>query len=441
MAVVNFVTGNGIGFILRFLTTHLERWSGSSWGIVGNALFTGGTTNYFTYTAFSNGVDGLYEYAPMDGSLTLIEGGPSALHLSTFGGRVLASGPDGELGTLQWSAKNDSRDWTGIGSGQEPLLSTPGGKVDALMGVWPVTDDFALMVRSGSIWQMSQTGDPDAPYRFGRLHANVGSRSRHSIDSIPGGIIMLGIDDIWIVTDSEISPIGQLVRDRIFLENDDVTQACGRYRPDTKEYWLIGSNTDIVYRWSFEDKGWTRHRYSFDIRWLERSAFHYEGIRWDDVVGTWDAQTGRWDSFLGATNDPQFLMASSDNFVVKESATRTDDELISTGKSVQGIEIQTPVLEAASPFEKTEIIECQIEYEQGVASQAVTIEYSTDGGTTWVAYSSKTLALTNSYPQIKRAMKTLERKAMQLRLTSPVLGQLTLVSFTPFLVVGAKKEP
>lgn len=447
MAVVNFVTSAGIGFLLRFLTTRLEQWNGTTWTQVGTAAFTGGTSAYFTYTAFgdtllfSNGIDGLWEYAPLTGSLTLVPGGPNALHLSTFGSRVIASAANGELGLVQWSVKNNSQDWEGVGSGAEPLLSTPGGKVDALMGVFPVTDDFALMVRSNSIWQVSQTGDPDAPYRFGRLHANLGSRSRHSIDVVPGGVVLLGTDDIWLVTDSAVNPIGQLIKDRVYLENDDITQARGIYRPGTKEYWLVPSNTDILYRYSFQDQGWTRHRYPFDIRWLEQSIFHYEGITWDEMVGSWDTQSSVWDALLGDSREPQFFMvASSDDFVITESDVETDDELISVGKTAQGIEIQTPVLEAATPFEKTEVIECQIEYEQNAVTQTVLIEYATDGGTVWNGYSTKVLTSTG-YPQIKRALRTLERKAMQFRLRSTVLGQLTLISFSPFLVVGAKKEP
>lgn len=450
MGVVNFVVASGVGFLLRFTTQRLQQWNGGAWVNVGDAVFTGSNADYFTYTAFgdtllfSNGINGLWEYAPLTGSLTLVAGGPNALHLSTFGGRVLATNAD-YPGRLDWTAKNNSRDWTGVGSGDEELLSTPGGKVDALMGVWPVTDDFALMVRTNSIWQVSQTGDPDAPFRFGRLHANLGSRSRHTVDVIPGGIILFGTDDVWIVTDSSVTPIGQLVKDRMYLESSDITKARGLYRPDTKEYWLITSVTNVVYRYSFADQGWSRHKYSFDIRWMEQSIFHYAGITWDEMVGAWNTHPETWSSLLGTARPPQFMFATDadagSSYTIKEDSVLLSDQIIQSDKSAFGIEIQTPVLEAATPLEKTEIIECQLEYEQGAATQTIIMEYSTDGGTVWNDYSTKVLALTTGYPQIARAMKTLERKAMQLRLRSTILGQLTLISFSPFLVIGAKKAP
>ena len=450
MGVVNFVVASGIGFLLRFTTTHLQQWDGTTWNNVSGGTFTGSNAAYFTYTAFgntllfSNGIDGLWEFAPLIGTLNQIADGPNALHLSTFGGRVLATNAD-YPGRLDWCAKNNSHDWTGVGSGNEELLSTPGGKVDALMGVWPVTDDFALMVRASSVWQVGQTGDPDAPFRFGRLHPNVGSRSRHSFDVNPGGLIMFGTDDVWVVSDSGVKPIGQLVKDRMLTESSDITKARGIYRPETKEYWLVTGVTNTLYRYSFPDEGWTRHKYSFDIRWVEQSIFHMSGVTWDEMVGTWDSHPETWDSLLGSPRPAQLLFATDSDagasYIIAEDDAAVTDQIIQSDKEAQGIEIQTPIIEAASPLDKTEIIECQIEYEQGVASQTVFIEYSTDGGTTWDSYSQKDLALTPGRPKIKRAMKTLEREAFQLRLRSAALGQLILISFSPFLVVGAKKEP
>lgn len=451
MGVVNFVVASGIGFLLRFTITHLQQWNGAAWVNMGTAVFTGGLSDYFCYTAFndtllfSNGKDGLWEFSPLTGALNKIVDGPNALHLSTFGGRVLATNANFP-GRLDWSAKNNSHDWTGVGSGNEELLSTPGGKVDGLMGVWPVTDDFALMVRVTSVWQVSQTGDPDAPFRFGRLHSNLGSRSRHSIDVIPGGIVMFGTDDVWLITDSSVTPIGQLVKDRFIQESTDLTKARGIYRPETKEYWLTTCVTDVVYRYSFPDQGWSRHKYAFDIRWMEQSIFHFGGITWDEMVGTWDTHPESWDSLLGVARAAQFLFATDEDpagnsYVIAEDAAQTSDVQIQSDKAQQGIEIQTPVMEAATPLDKTEIIECQLEYEQGLAGQILLFEYATDGGTVWNAYSSKTPAQTTGYPKISRAMKTLERDAMQLRIRSVSLGRLTIVSFSPFLVQGAKKAP
>lgn len=445
VAVINFVTGSGIGFLLRFTITKLQQWDGTNWNNVGVATFTGGVDDYFAYTAFnntlvfSNGVDGLWEYAPMIGALNLIPEGPNAKHLTTFGGRVIASVVDGFEYRTQWSAKNDSHDWDGIGSGHEDLLSTPGGQVDQVIGVYPITDTVAIMLRTNSAWHMSQTGDPDAPHRFERLYHKLGCRSRHSVDVIPGGVIFLGTDDVYILNDRSIAPIGELVKDRVYTEFTNLSRVRGLYRPRTKEYWM--SHGDTVYRYSMVDQGWTRHVYPFDIKWMEESIFHFGGITWDQMVGTWDEQTESWDSLLGAINQPAFYFATSEvddednpfGNVIQEDPEQTDDGHIAEGHTAKGIEIQTGQLLAATPLQDTEMLEAQLEYEN-TEEQDLVFEYSVDSGTTWTALSTKTCEVT-THPDILRVMKTLARQAFMLRITSTTLGGMTLISFSPFLVV------
>lgn len=442
MAVLNFVSGSGIGFVLRFTTTKLQIWDGTSWTNVGSATFTGGTDDYFAYTVFndslifSNGVDGLWDYNPMLGSLTQIDENINARHLTTIGGRVIASGIPGYESRMQWSVKNNSHDWDGIGSGFEDLLSTPGGQVDLLMGVWPISDSVSLMVRSGSVWQVTQTGDPEAPFRFERLYDNLGSRSRYSVDVVPGGIVLLGTDNVYLLSDREIQPIGQLIKDTLFNEITDLATIRGVYRPKTADYWL--ANGDVVYRYSFADKGWTRSKYPFNIRWMDETVYHYDGETWADATGTWDDATGTWADAHGTAQEPSFYFATDEALgtVIAEDPDSTTDGYTQTGKSAQGLLIQTGVLLASSPLDKTEVIELQLEYEDGEA-RTLTFEYSEDLGANWTTYSSQATVVTTRQ-EIMRVMKTLSRKSLMLRLTATGLGSMVLISLTPFLVKEAR---
>lgn len=445
MGVVNFVSGSGVGFLVRFTTTKVQIWDGATWNNVGTATFTGDTADYFAYTVFndslifSNGVDGLWDYNPGLGTLTQIDAGINARQLTTVGGRVLASGLPGAEYRLQWSVKNNSHDWTGIGSGFEDLLSTPGGQVDQLMGVWPISASISIMLRTGSIWQVTETGDPAAPFRFERLYDNVGSRSRYSVDVVPGGVIFLGTDDIYIASDRQVEPIGQLVKDRIFSEITDLTTVRGVFRPKTADYWL--ANGDTVYRYSFPVKGWSRSKYTFGIRWMDESVYHLGGKTWADATGTWDDATGSWEDQRGTPQAAAFYFATDEaaGNIVKEDSSATADGYVQTGKSAQGIEIRSGVLLAGTPLEKTEIIELQVEYEDSSA-RTLTFEYSTDLGATWTTYSTKDTKNT-SRQEIMRAMKTLSRQSLMLRMTAAGLGSLVLISFSPFLVRAAKVAP
>lgn len=447
MGVVNFVTGSGIGFLIRFLTTKLQRYDGVNWIDIAGFVGTGDNTNFFAYTAFnnalifSNAIDGMYEYDPMIGVCSKIIGAPNAKHLTTWGGRVIASAVnDSEFQTM-WSAKNNSHDWTGEGSGDEELLSTPGGQVDQVMGTYPISDEIAIMVRTNSIWQVSQTGDPDAPFRFGRLHAKFGTRARWSVDVVPGGLIMVSNDgDVYLVNESQPTSIGTLVKDRIF-QTIDISQAKGFYRPTLREYWL-SLGDDYVYRYSFIDQGWTRHQYRFNVRWMEESIFHYGGITWDEMVGTWDTHPETWNSLLGDAFAPGFFFATeqaSGNVVTEEPDNSTDDFADAAHPNPIGIEIGTGYLQPATPLDTVQVNEGQLEYEAAEV-QALTWEYSTDNGATWSLYSLKDTVITDKV-SILRAMKYLERDALMLRITSGELGKLTIISFTTFLMQGAKIAP
>ena len=445
MGVVNFVAGSGIGFLVRFTTTKLQVWDGAVWSDVGSATYTGGTSDYFAYTVFndslifSNGVDGLWDYNPTLGSLTQIDADINARQLTTLGGRVLASGIPGAESTLMWSVKNNSHDWTGIGSGDEPLLSTPGGQVDQLMGVWPISASVAIMIRTNSVWQVTESGDPDAPFRFERLYDNLGSRSRYSVDVVPGGVVFLGTDDIYVISDKQVESIGQLVKDTIFGEVADLTTVRGVFRPKTADYWL--ANADTVYRYSFPAKGWSRSKYTFNVRWMDESVYHLGGKTWADATGTWDDATGTWEDSRGTAQAAAFYFATDEatGNVIKEDPSSTADGYVQTGKSAQGIEIRTGVLLAGTPLEKTEIIEAQLEYEDASA-RVLTFAYSTDLGANWVTYSTKTTKVTTRQ-EIMRVMKTLSRQSIMLRITAAGLGSLVLVSFSPFLVTEAKVAP
>lgn len=454
MAVVNFVTGSGIGFLIRFLTTKLQYLSGGVWTDIAGGAFTGGVNDYFTYTAFndtllfSNNIDGLWEYAPLTGAFQKIVDGPNARHLSTFGGRVIASAARGQEYSTEWSAKNDSHAWVGgvditddEGAGIEDLRSTPGGQVDQVIGTWPITDDVALMVRTNSIWQVTETGDPDAPYNFDRLYAKLGSRSRHSVDVIPGGLILLSNDDVYMIDTSKPQPIGGLIRDRLFL-TADLTKAKGLYRARLRQYWLtLGSDEVFVY--SLEDQGWTRLKYPFDIRWMEESIVHYSGQTWDASVGTWDAQVTGWDQALGALQNPGFYMgtAEASGNVTVENVTggAITDTYVQAGKTQPAWEIQTPQLLADNPLDMVQINEAHLEYEASQI-QNVIFEFSKDGAVTWESYSLKNTAITSKV-EILKPENEIARDSLMLRLRgAAVLASLSIISFIPMLMQGPRRK-
>lgn len=441
LGMVNFLTENDEAVPLRFFSTILQRFVSNAWANVPGAIWAASadtefysSTTYGNTLLFSNGLIKIWEYDHISNTVFQIPTSPQAAHLTTFGGRVIASRITGRPHAIQWSVKNNSRDWTGVGSGIEDLLSTPGGEIDLQMGVFPISDTTALVVRTNSIWLMSETGNPSAPFRFSRIHAGIGSRSPRTVVSLSGGIILLANDDIYMITEQSVKSIGQTVRTRIIDSVTDMGLISGVFNSRTKEYMIAAAN--CVYRYSFIDQGWSRSVYPYNIVGLTSSnTFFGEGITIELLLGTIDNLAGTIDSLIGQRR-PNALFFQADSAVLQESETDfRDDTTVSTGTQVTNaipLELRSGVLEANNGRNLVRLMDVQIEFEC-VLAQPVFIEYTTDGGTTWETYSSRTMPATTK-PQIMTATRVVEAQSIMVRFRTDFIqnqGGITILSMIP----------
>lgn len=448
VGVVNFVTVDEVATIIRFRTTAVERWSGTAWDPVAMPVaLTGNLDNKFCWTSFgntlifSNGVNGMFRYDPGSGVCSLIDGAPSARHLTTFSGRVIASGVTigGTLlpGRIMWSVKNNSIDWAGIGSGFEDLLSTPGGNVDAQRGVHPITDYTALVLRSNSVWQMTVTGDVEVPFKFSRILPDMGTESPYSFVPIPAAVVGLMKDDVYVVSESSVKSIGATIRRRLLEHSDAFADAVGAYDADEREYVLLIDG--VEYRYSFRFEGWTTAALAINPVWIASGGLGRQGLTIDTALGTFDAplpSDGTIDSEVGDVEHRGMLHASNTTIVETSPGTQTDWNGI-TAINSQCV-LATGLLQVGTPLEETEIVEVQIEYElEDVIQTSAFIHYSTDKGATWTIYSQITFNLTNG-PSILACRKSLVGHNIQLRLVVESLTPLRVLAFTPFLVRSKK---
>jgi hypothetical protein len=383
----------------------------------------------------SNGVDGIWEYDPNAGSFQQIKGAPSAKQLSTFSGRVLASGAEGIPTRIQWSVKKNSHDWTGIGSGFEDLLDTPGGQIDQQAGVWPLSEGLALIVRSNSIWQMTETGVVDVPFRFSRLYDNLGTRSPRSVDSFPGGIFLYGTDDIYKIDDRSITPIGTRIKDQIQLEAPDMAAIHGIYSPKTKEY-LLAAGPSTIYRYSLQDDGWSRSVYPFSIRSIEESVYHLGSLTIDELQGTIDGLVGTIDSLTGppVSGVLYFGTAEAPGRVMQQVDSIATDEA-----GQESLELITGAVVAGDFLKNTLMNEVQLEYECS-EQQTLTLESSIDGGNNWQPYDSRVVNPT-AVPALVSFRKTFSGQNPMLRLSSETIGSLTVIGLYPQVYQAERVHP
>jgi hypothetical protein len=451
VGIVKFITSTGVAYLIRFRASAAQYWDGTAWQtLAGSYSLTGGATDLFTWTVFddklifSNGVDGLFEFDPVRGSVVLLDGDISAKHLTSFAGRVIASNvldPSQNTQRIKWCVKGDHTDWEGIGSGFEDLLNVPGGQVDEQGGVFPVDDTRALIVRSKSIWQMVQTGAVDTPFRFTRMLAGKGTEAPHSVAVIPGGIIYVGIDSVNIVTLSDYKDIGYQVSDEILDNVTDAGMMVGDYDPDENEYWVLVpvSGSTIVYRYRLAEDAWSLHTFDSDIVWLHYARggtvpLTIDGLdTFESQIDDLDDSFDSIDEMLGAAdNGAGFLLSSVTRVVYDDPTSQQDD--FGGGGADQAIRAVTGAVSAGSALHNTNILEVTLVYECS-ASQTLIFEYSVDGGSTWVAYGQEAITATTK-PVTLKVRKTVSGYNYLVRMRAATLGALRVHAMVPHVVLG-----
>lgn len=456
MQVVNFIKSTGESFVIRFDTDHIYLYNGLAWVVfTGAAAFTGSTLNTWTYTAWndtlivSNGVDGTYTLDPVLVTVAIIAAAPPAKQLSTYAGRVIASNTK-EIGVvtgnrIRWSVKNSSTDWSGIGSGFEDLLSTPGGQSDILNGVFPVSEEAAFIIRTNSIWQMQQTGDPNAPFRFSRTYNQVGSIARNSIQSTPDGVVFFSTDNIYYVTLSGIQTIGDAIRTK-FRNIVDITMPWGLYNPLTREYHLgVGEATatafDVDWVYSFLDAGWTRYVFPFNFASLGYTRFTVSGPI-DSLLGTIDNLLNTIDNQgLQQNGEGMFVVAATaGKYITILDTARHTDVTFDGADQASPISLATGTIAVQDTRHRTKIIAVELEYEATVA-QTLTFKTSSDGGQTWVQMgASKAIAATTK-PELLKTVGVVTRNASMIQVSSTTLGFVTIESLYAHVVQDGAINP
>lgn len=447
-AVVGLIvasTEDALEYITRVRKSGVDIYSGAAWVACSGPVLN---ISDFTFVEFSfwdgkllfnDPESGLYELDLALQTYTLIAAAPKGFHLTTFGGRVIISNIVGNSTRIQWPVKNDSTDWSGLGSGFEDMRSAPGGVIDIQQGIFPLTDTEALVIRSSSIWIMQLTGFSDAPFAFFQRFSE-GTDAPQTIRRLPNQeIAMLGREDVVIVSPGGIRSIGLPVRNQLLGTNYDVRNAVAVYDSKALEYRLYvppieASTESIVWRYHFPTQTWHRDTWPFVTRRLAAgNAKVFTPI--NQLTGLINALAGPINQLGVLGREAGVLIALEGNYVGRESQTGTTD-LLSTGLTqAVPVEIQSGLIQPGGPLSRVHMLNVQLEYTSTRAID-VTLEISTDGGSTWEAYGSISLPV-SSIPRITAYRKSIEREQFALRLTSLDAVGLELITAYAVVTPGA----
>lgn len=447
-----FRSAEGIGYLVRWLTTKMQIFDGNVWGDVVGVTLTGTIADRITFASygnlliFSNGVvaDGMWQVDIVLGTGSQIAGAPAARHITVFGKRVIASAPPGTPNRVQWSVKGDSTDWSSLSSGYEDLLGTPGGDVDEQFCVIPVTDTLAFVHRSDSTWTMSEeSANFDTPFVFNRTWAGLGCKGRFAVAAIPGGSVFVGSDGIYTLTvEGGKVDIGIAVADQILGEITDTDSVYLVYLGPKHggEIVIFPGNdgaTPRLYRGQMMNKSWTSQTEACAIQSLATAKFA-SALSFDELPGTIESLAGNM-NVLGTTVGQRGILlaqASPGRYVVGEDfEINTALDIDADGETVDfDIAITSGGLFGGSALNRVEILFAQLSYKVGSPTVA-TLDYSTDGGSLWQTYGVETLDPSTT-PRLATWRNSIEAERLQIRVRIPGTYSPKVYGFWPHLVAG-----
>jgi len=445
---------DGSYYMVRWRVDGVDVWFDSDWHTIAST-FVGGVNSPFALTGWIDRVvftagegQKLFEltFNPMVVS-EITDSPVGIIHLATFNGRVVGSKQEG--GSVAWSVKNNHTDWTGLGSGEEDLLSAPGGKPDTQTAVVPVTDQVAFCVRSQSVWQMRETGDFDAPFEFSRLYTYIGSRWPMTVAAIPRGFIALGDSgQIWKVDTSGYQDVSDPIHDDL-TSMDQATKraACATYDLKFDEYRITrlddaSTTAQRVLRYSVTKGIWTEDVYPFPIKSIAYAQFT-QSLTVDELTGIINDLHGTIDDLGSSGRSPGaiYAMQGSSRLVVRDdslmNALALRDVNFAGARVASGFRMESGDVKAGDPIKRQEFVELICWYETEDTT-TFSFDYSYDGGVIWNIASQVTVTATNGRARALKVQRTADREFLQFAVSAEASPDVKIVGFQAMMRDGAR---
>lgn len=432
-----FARTQGSEALTAFTDQGVYRLVGGSFNALTGAVLTTQEFDRYSFAAwnnkllFSNGRDPISEVDYSARSYSELGEAPVAKFIVTLGGRIIAGYVGDNPVRVQWNVKNNSEDWTGLGSGYEDMLASPGGAIDQIQGLFVVNNNFVLVVRTRSVWAIQETGLYDAPYSFSKLWDLPATNSPWSFAYTPMGVIGLCRDDIYVFSEQQAPQrIGTSVIDTV---TGDIDRAHGCYDAHNREYVLNvpqDSGTKL-WRFSLDAQAWTTSEYHF--RSVTCTPGNYRTVlQIGQLTGTIQNLEGPLETLGVSDSTTQgliFCTGIAAEWVVHESSSATTDVTPSNAAVTVafGFELTSGMWMGQPQLKAVEVIETVLHY---TSTRAITITtgLSVDLATTTTSMGSVATEVT-TVPKVCRITGPLARQYAVLKLSSADAAGLCLINF------------
>lgn len=418
-----FIAAATDGFYVRGEENNYVAMTGASF----TGLFAG---DRFKFTSWgdkvlaTNPLVGLYMLDPVLKTARKITTAPEgAQFISVLSGRVVLSGFLNTPARVQWSAKFDSDDWSGLGAGYEDLDPSPTGGINTVYAVFPYSDIGAIVLRQDSVYSMVATDAFDSPFRFSVRYSNIGCTAQFSADYYPGGCIFATYEDIIVVTQDSVKSIGKrIVNRKILLGMTNSTiykNGFGAYNPGTNQYWFAHRvNTSYFYVYDFLRNTWTTvaapsavYNLTF-VGSQQGSVYGSPVAAYSLITGTmellFDQNVRRFTEMLYTVANNEYTYQGEVDLISSTSSIATRD--INAGKYQDSITIVS--------------VELSWFRSNLVAAVPVNVYYSIDNGANWASYSQLNAIATpgvQGFYYTQAIQKTITGRQIRFRIEFPVV--------------------
>lgn len=326
---------------------------------------------------------------------------PTAKYVTGFSERVVAANGgfgDAASETIYWSGNRNFSEWDAlldISAGQKRLDTSPRTVVDPISGVFGFSS-VMVIPREFSIWVAQQNPVASDPFKLFRAVPGVGT-------NLPGSIaigreLLMFLDsrmrDLVVYTPgSNVETIGLPIRNTIIkdIANADIIEST--YLINEQEYYLLITENATVKIWIFNflTQAWT-----YDELPNCTSIDVVDGLSdytsFDDLPGTFDSLGGTFDELSATPVDlPELVFGFDNGDLVKENEAFEKD---TREGFPAGIEYTFEFQSKEFKEVKRDITVTRIEIEyQATRPGVVTLEYSKDGGITWITAKSHMLRI------------------------------------------------
>lgn len=406
MAYNELREGDG-NYLFRFgpTTVQILNKAASTWSNVTGTPLTGVSTDVYDFAfpilngrrimTFTNGVDNIRKITGASNAADLGGAPPKCKYMVAYQGYLIL-GHIFDAGSvfsseLVWCDTAAPENWTTGNSGSAFLVADG----EDITGMGLSGPYFTVHMESSiSLGYGVTTSDV---FRVERKNTGIGTAAHQTIKNIPnGGQIFLALDGVHIFDGNAAPLVQSKIVDEIRegINPSYIRQSSAIVVRELDEYWLavpMGSETvpETIYKYNYRTGDWYK-----DNRPNLTAISTYvatDETPWDSMVGTWDAQTERWDSVTMEAANPLAIFGDSTGVSTRRAlATASDNTTaIDAYYTTKDFTAEDFGLETGRLIRWKGL-------QVWAKGDFVDVEYSTDGGTSWVAVD--TITLESDYP-------------------------------------------